>query len=310
LNEVLSRLITIIALLALGKLFRERNYLKSSTIDEIRKLIVNFSLPSVLFISFVTKELSADYYILFLFVFIMQVLFLLTSLAVNKIKWFSHPLLPLVSSGCSVIFIGIPLFLAVYGMEDLGKFTILSVGHEVYLWLFFYPWLRVKKEQQKFSLHEVLANIKSPLIISIALGIIINKLNIHALLTGNIIYNGLFTTIELLGGLTVPVILIVLGYGISLNTEFIKESCKLVLMRMAIIFPVGYLFKYAVIDKIIAPDPVFNHAFFTFLVIPPPMVMPMIASMYISEEVGKLASNVIAVNTILSILLYIIIVLV
>lgn len=306
-NEAISRMLQVVAILFLGKYLRYYSILKETTIDDIRNLIINYFLPCVLFISFTTMELTYEYFILFFLIFIMEALFWITSLLVNKIKWIYHPLIPMLCCGCAFGFIGIPLFLVAYEMDSLGKYTILGVGHEIFLWLFFFPWLRFSMSDQKFSTKEVLGILKSPIIISIITGLLINKFNMHDVYLHNILYNGIFGFIESLGSLTSPLILMVIGYEISLNFNLIKDSVKIVVLRLAIMFIVGYTFKLFIINLFMPLDSVFNHAFFTFLVVPAPMIVPMFASMYISDEYGQLASNVIAINTITSFLLYVVI---
>ncbi len=71
-----------------------------------------------------------------------------------------------------------------------------------------------------------------------------------------------------------------------------------------IVFSVGYMLKIFVIDNVIPPSPVFNHAYFTFLVLPPLMVIPMFATTLLSKEQGDLASSALTLHTLISIALY------
>ncbi|MGB9977361.1 AEC family transporter [Thermovenabulum sp.] len=303
-SNIFAKMIHLIILLGLGKFFRITGVFKTSTINDIKEFIINISLPCLLFSSFMTMEIKNEHFLLFLLVILMEIIFLTAAIIVNRFKLLSHPLVLFISTGCAAGFIGIPFFLAVYDVQHLGKFTLFSVGHEIYLWILLCSFLQFVFKKQRPSLKESLKTLISPIIIGVMSGILLNKLNIDTLLASNVIYKGIFSTIESLSSLTTPLILIVLGYNISFNLNYIKDSLKLILIRMSIIFSTGYFFKYTVIDKLISTDPVFNHAFFTFLVTPPALVMPIIVSKYLSEEYSELASNVITLNIIASMIIY------
>lgn len=189
-------------------------------------------------------------------------------------------------------------------MEEMGQFAVLGVGHEFYLWMFLFPGLHLIYRQEKMSLAKSLNTLKSPVLMAIGAGILFNLLQLDNLLSPFTLYQGLFLSVEALASLTTPLILLMIGYGILLNTAYLKESLKLIGLRLAIVFGLGYAVKALVINQLIAPNPVFNHAFFTFLVLPPPLVIPIFVNTLLSEEQGELASSAITLHTLISIGLY------
>jgi len=309
LSQMISQMIQVILLLAIGRTLRQKDILSNEAAKGIRKIIINLTLPTVLFLSFVSMELSKEYYLLVLLVFVMQSLFLGTSLLVNKIKALHHPLVPFFSTGCSFAFIGIPFFLAVYGLEELGQYTILGVGHELFVWMFFFPGLHLTMHQEKLSLKKSLKVLTSPVLMAMAAGILFNRFQLNSLLSPSMVYQGIYMTVEALARITSPLILMMIGFGIQFSMANLKDSLKLVTVRLMIILGVGYALKVFVIDAVIPPTPIFNHAFFTFLVIPPPMVIPMFAATLLSKEQGDLASSAMALHTVVSIVLYMAVVL-
>lgn len=307
-SEMIANMIQVMALLAIGRVLNTKSIINEETAAGIRKLIINLTLPAVLFLSFVNLELTSRYFLLFIIVFLMHSLFLGTALLLNKVKALHHPLVPFFCSGCAYGFIGIPFFLAVYGLEEMGQYAVLGVGHEFYLWMFLFPGLHMIYRQEKMSLAKSLNTLKSPVLMAIGAGILFNGLQLNSLLAPFTLYQGLFLSVEALASLTTPLILLMIGYGILLNTTYLKESLKLIALRLVIVFGLGYAVKALVINQLIAPNPVFNHAFFTFLVLPPPLVIPIFVNTLLSEEQGELASSAITLHTLISIGLYMIVV--
>jgi predicted permease len=64
--QILNRVLPIILLLALGYTLRRSRFLGDATIDDLRKIVVNLAMPSVLLLSFLEIELQPAY--LFIFV--------------------------------------------------------------------------------------------------------------------------------------------------------------------------------------------------------------------------------------------------
>ena len=62
---VVARIIPIILIIALGNLIRVRSILSADTVDELRGLVVNIALPTVLFAAFLDMELEPEFVGLF-----------------------------------------------------------------------------------------------------------------------------------------------------------------------------------------------------------------------------------------------------
>ena len=60
--DIVAKIIPIISLIGIGWHFRYKELIHESTIDEIKSLVVNVSLASVLFITFLNMELKDEYF--------------------------------------------------------------------------------------------------------------------------------------------------------------------------------------------------------------------------------------------------------
>jgi malate permease and related proteins len=306
---VLIQIIPVILLLAIGKWLSYIEWFDQKTVEGLKQLTLNVILPAVLFISFLKMELQTEYMLLFIVIFLMLLAFYLAGKLVNRISFFYHPLIPYISTGVSFAFIGIPFFMAVYGMENLGSYALLGVGQEVFLWMFLFPLMRIKSGGTSVTRHAAWNIIKSPTLIAIFLGMILNFLHFESYVGGMVLYEGIMLTIEYLTALATPLILLIVGFGLTVKRKLILVSVKLLLIRLAIMFSVGYIVKVALIDRIIEPSQIFDHAFLTFLILPPPLTLPVFVSLFGNDEHVEIASNTVAISTIFSVVLYTLIVL-
>jgi predicted permease len=113
--------------------------------------------------------------------------------------------------------LGISLFGSAYGLEKIGYLAIVDLGHETFIWFVFLALLLVKRDGLQNSRELVQAFFKSPVIIAILTGILLNIVDARELLYQLPVTGGLMATFQFLGNLTIPVILMIVGYGIKLD---------------------------------------------------------------------------------------------
>lgn len=304
-DEMISKVIPILLLIFFGYVIQKRKIIKISTMDEIKKMVINMMLPSVLFITFLDMNLKKEYFLVNVIIFILLSSFFSIGFAINKIKKISHPLLPFVVSGSAFGLLGIPLYAAIFGSENLDKISILGIGHELFIWVIFFNVLKIKFNGEKFSLKGIKGFLKSPIIFSIILGIAFNTLGVANVFHEGIFLKGIYGTMEYLASLATPLILIIIGFGLKFNKKYMRQSIKFIIIRYIIIFTLGYIFKYLFIDHIILQDPLFNYAYFTFLILPIPFSLAIFVSEYSTLEHSELINNTIVLNTVLTIITYI-----
>ena len=75
--QIINRVLPILLLLSLGYWIRLKNFLSPPTIEDLRKFVVNITLPAVLFISFLNIELKSAYFVIFGFTFLLCILLFL-----------------------------------------------------------------------------------------------------------------------------------------------------------------------------------------------------------------------------------------
>lgn len=308
--NVLPSVLPILLLISMGYYMQRKETIKQSTIDEIKRIVLNIALPSLLFLNFKDMELKIEYLTLTITVFLFFCVLYLIAEGLNKIKGFYSPLLPFLLPGFALGTLGIPLYVSVFGVENLSKYIILAIGHELFVWFILIVIIKMKHSGTGFSFKIIIDFIRNPFIIAITLGITLNITGLGIVFDENAILKGIGQFLEYLSTIVTPLILIVIGYGLKLNKQYIRESIKLLMIRIPLILIIGYIVKFVFLDRIIIGDRFFDYAWFTYLILPPTYAITLLIGDYSTKENADIASNVAVLGTIISIIIYIIFVLV
>jgi malate permease and related proteins len=291
--------IPILSLISFGLLVQKKKWMSTGAIDEIKKGVTNVALPAVLFLSFVNLELKKEYFWVMVMIAVLMVLCLAIGIGLNHIPAISHPLNPFMVSACTFGLLGIPLFSTAFGMDNIGKLSILGVGHEFFVWFIYFTYLEMKLCKKKFSVEMMKGFAKSPLILMVLLGIILNLTGYGRLLYTNPILKGVYATMQHIANLATPLVLMIVGYGLKLEKSYLKQSLRFVVLRYVVMLTVGYIFKFMVIDRTIVGDKLFDYAYFTLLILPQPLILPVFVAKFGTEEQYYLVNNAAVLSTFL-----------
>ncbi|WP_113671388.1 AEC family transporter [Vallitalea guaymasensis] len=304
--ELISKVMPILILFLIGFLIRKTNFLSKETIDGIKKIVIDMALPAVLFIAFVNIELKKEYVGLIFSIILLCSIMLCIGFLLTKIPKISNPVLPFVLCGFTFGLLGIPLYITVFGETNLPSMAIMGVGHEFFLWIIYMSAVKLVFSNEKLSLKTLKGFLTSPLIIALVLGITINVLGLSNLLHEQPVLNGLYVTLEYFSQIATPLILIVIGYGLSFDKEFTKYTIIYVIMRYAIMLTVGYLIKFLIIDRFMTFDKYLEYAYFTLLILPPPFSLSIFVARYGDEKNAKLVNNITVATTCVCVITYIV----
>ncbi len=123
--------------------------------------------------------------------------------------------------------LGISLFASAYGLQNIGYIAVIDLGHEIFIWFVFLALLMMTRDSAQSPGQLFQSFLKSPVILGILAGILLNVAGVGHLLTDWPIIGGIMAALEFLASMTVPLILIIVGYGIQLNREgFGKGICR------------------------------------------------------------------------------------
>lgn len=303
---VFAKVLPIILLMTLGFIMRQKKLIREGAINELKQTVINIFLPALLFVTFIDMQLQKEYIYVFIASFVLLLLFYAVGSLINQIPILKHDMLPFIVTATTFGLLGLPLYETVFGSDNLVKLSILGVGHEIFIWFIYITLMKIKLNKEKISVGIIKDFIKSPLIIAVLTGILLNMMGLSKLFHDHFILNGLYNTLKYLATISTPMILIIVGYGLVLDPKYTHQSLKFVAIRLATMLIVGYIFKYLVLDRFITGDKYFDYAYLTFLILPPPMSLPIFAEKYGNKEYGELTNNTVVLSTIICIMMFII----
>ncbi|MFW6138178.1 MAG: AEC family transporter [Spirochaetota bacterium] len=304
--EVLSKVVPVIVLLSLGYVLKIKQFISSPTVGEMKKLVVNVSLPALLFLAFLDVHFKAKYLVVIVVVFLVNILMLLLGGRFKRLFRVNDPYFTLMFTGFEVGMLGIPMFGAVFGVENIKYMGILDIGQELYVW-FVLLGIIFSISAGSRDLKKLAASfISSPIIIAIFLGIALNTSGIQAVLKDNKLYVSVINTVELVSQLTIPLILLIIGYEINLDFHRLRLPVKIIGLRLVVLLPLAlFIGKALFLNRLNLPG-IYYMALLSMFILPPPFVIPLFARDERHDH--SYIYNTLSVGTVVFVLLYVILI--
>ncbi len=305
LPNVIVRLLPIILIIGLGNLIRARSILSEHTVEEIRGLVVNVALPAVLFVAFLGMELESAFVGLFVTMAVICFALLGYGFLLRRVLSVRYEYYPFLVTGFEFGMVGITLFGTAYGLANVGYIAIVDLGHELFIWFVLATLLAAKRDGASSFSRTLRAFATSPLIIAILAALALNLLGLREWFRESAAGVAIAETLGLLGNLLIPLILILIGYGMRLSRRGIREAIAVVIARLVILIPLALLISTFVVRRLLGLDPAFEAAVFTLLILPPPFIVPLFIKKEQAEE-RVYANNVLSVYTVVSLAIFIV----
>jgi len=303
---LIAKLLPTVLIIFIGVLLQKVKDITADVILGFKFIIVNIALPCILFFAFVGTNLEYKY--LFLVVIVFLLCLVLYGIGILFKRRLPYQFTPGFFTGFEFGMVGIALFTAIWGVEKLPIITLIGLGHEVFIWFVYVPLLEYTNSKQVNILKTLGSFASSPIIIAIILGIILNTTGLFNLMNETILGKGIVDTLQTLSLLTVPLILLVIGHSLTFDQIDWKSSLHYALLRLGLVLVLGtgaYFIIVAIIGNI---DEVFTKAFYGFILLPPPYILPLFIKD--NETETRFFSNVIVLYTIISFFSFVVLMLI
>ena len=304
--QIINRILPILLLISLGVWIRHRDFLAAETVDELRKMVVNIALPAVLFISFLNIELKSSYFIIFVVLFLLCIVLFFLGKLIRKLFGIKYAYFPYLTTGFEYGMMAVSLFGAAYGLEKIGTIAVVDLGHEIFIWFVFLPLLLIKRDGAQKPKEIVRSFLSSPVVVAILASLFLNFVGVGELLYELPITGGVMGTLAFLQDLTVPLILLIVGYGVMIDREGLKEASILTAIRLGIMIPLAWVLNTFLIREGLQLDQSFEIAIMTLLIMPPPFIVPLYTGENLDPEEKRYINNVLAVHTVISVAVFLV----
>ncbi len=298
---VIEKIIPIFIFLVIGNIFRIKRFVSEITIEELKKFIINISLPALLFIAFLEMQIRAEYWMIIVTIFLINLIMLFLGKIFYPYFRIVDPYFPLLFTGLEVGMLGIPLFGAIYGLDNIKYFALLDLGQELYVWFILMAILYYLNQKTPNYILLIKRFFSSPFIIAIIAGLLINITGIKVMIYSNFFLKGLLEAMSLLANITIPLILIIIGYEMRLSLNNFILPLKIITLRSICLLIFATLISRFLFYFYLKLDALYHIALYSLFVLPPPFVLPLFIP---KERTQPYLLNTLSLGTIITIIVF------
>lgn len=298
--SVLEMVLPVIVMLFIGYFCRVSGILTKDGLNGIKGVISDITLPVVLFKAFYATSYSLDSLFMFSVVFISCSLALGCGFLLNRFVP-DFRLMPYLLSGFEVGMLGYALFGLLAGPDQLSYMATVDLGQVLFVFTVYLTLLK-NATGQKPSLKEMLKEMsKNPAFRGVTLGIIVGVTGIGSLITASPVSPIFSAVIEMITLPTSGMILIIVGYELSMRRDLIIPVVKTLVFR-TIVMGVLLCAVSLIIFQVVPFDKQLFMALILLFSLPAPFVIPLYADV---ESEGIYISNTLSMGTLITILIFV-----
>ena len=301
--SILTHALPILLLIAIGVGLRVFAVISAETVEDLKKIAVTLVLPSVLFTVFLDLEFEPAYAGIFVLVAAISFALYFGGLALGRWLAPNRPHFPFLLTSFEYGMLGVSLFGAAYGMGAMGYIAIVDLANEIFVWFVFVPLLMILRDGSSRPSTILKMFFTSPVIIGLVSGLILNALGLSETIKTAPILSSIYEVMTLLIAMAVPIILIIVGYGISIRREGVGEVLLVVALRYGIVVPSALLINHFIIGGWFGLGPPFQAAFFSLMILPPSYIIPVFMQTA-SDSDKAYVTNVLAVSAVVTLAIF------
>ncbi|MGE4455168.1 MAG: AEC family transporter [Sphaerochaeta sp.] len=263
--------VPLLLLFLLGYFLQHVRFFTTESLSHVKRIVSDLALPALLFQAFSSIELESRYLILVVLVFAVCLLMLLLGRIIGKLIQIDSPYVPFLMTGFEMGMFGYAVFVSFQGEEHLGKIALVDLGQVIFVFTILMA-LMIKHRDGTAKGSELLRRIvTSPVMVAIIAGLTTSFISPH--IAPSPFWNALAESIDLLAGLTVPLIAITIGYGIHIKKALLGMSLKTIIARRVLLLFFALLLNALVVDRLLGMDKMYQVALMVMFLTPPPFVI-------------------------------------
>lgn len=303
------KVVPVILTIALGVVLEKTRFINDDTVKGMKKVVLNISLPSLLFLNFLRADLKPRALLISLFIFAACSIGLAIGFLFKKLQRSTNQFYPAVYSSFVTGLLGYPLFISVFGSEQLYKLAILDIGNLFFIFTVLSSFLdsvrcdQTGRNKIKFS-EQIKKMAKSPVMIGLFLGIMISMAGKGDFFETYPATSALVTAVTMIANTTVPIMLLVIGYELHFDIKHFVAPIYAVLLRIIAMLSLAYILNTYIVERLLGLDEMFKMAVYTMFVLPPTFIIPVFIEGECEEK--SFVLNFLSIHVIFSIVAFII----
>jgi hypothetical protein len=292
--SVVKMILPVLLMLPIGMICRKTGIVKKSGADGLKALVVNITLPAILFKAFYSATYSTDIIVITITMFTVCVAALGLGFLFKRITRSSMHTSPFLMTGFEAGMLGYALYTLLFGAEKVAFFAMVDLGQVLFVFTVFLSLLK-KSEGGAFG-QTLISMVKSPVLISTILGVIVGATGLGALISGGPAGEIISYAFEFIAAPTAVVILFVVGYELLFTRACFAPSLAIAAARLAVMALLGAAVLFG-LSAMLPMDNALKWAFVLIFTLPAPYVIPV----YVQDEKERaFASASLSLSTVLS----------
>lgn len=297
--QFVLNLLPILGLFALGFVLKRVRFLAPSAVESLKRLVVNISLPALLFIAFSTLRLEARFFIVVLAVFAVCGIMVVLGRFIGRLLGIASPYFAVLMGGFETGMIGYAIFIAVFGSENVSTLALVDFGQVTFVFFVLVAILTALKGERPRARVLLLRLVSSPVIIAIFAGLAVGLIESVAHFGHTRVYGTFRAFLNLLANLTVPLICIVIGYQLEITRRHLWLPLFTIAVRTALLLGFAFMVSGLILDRLLHLPAMYRNALFTMFILPPPFVIPLFMRQEDTENL-QYVSNTLSIGTLVS----------
>lgn len=269
--SVISTALPVFLALAMGMMCRSKGFLTRDGVDTLKKVVVNLTLPFVLFNSFATAEYTLSALILPVVIFAICTAMLALGFLWVKVSKSGSKLAPFLASGFEAGMLGYSLFALLFPDQSVSKFAMLCLGQEIFVFTL-YKMLLTGKTSPRDIINDFLT---SPTLIAVILGLVVGASGLYDLFRSWGVSTIIESVTSFISAPTGTIILFAVGFDLVLREINWKKTGNMVAMRLVI---AGIMLGLLVLlNRTVLNGMIFEGAAVLLFILPAPFIIPIFA---------------------------------
>ncbi len=296
---LIEMILPIIVMIFVGYLLNKKQVFNLSGLSALKSIIGNICLPVVLFNAFFYADYGIDTLIVFITVYIAHTLALFIGFIARPILKDKGKFLPVLVSGAEGGMLGYALYILLYP-KGVSTFAMVDIGQTFFAYTAFLSALKIidgKKVSVKELTHNMLTNF---CFIGMVLGVVLGSLGFDELLISLSYSNVLDSAIAMITAPTATIVLIIVGYELSLEKNLLKPVLKTIVIRLLIMITLSAV-TLGVLSLLIELNYELMFAILLMYSLPAPFIIPLFADV---KKDANYISTTLSINTLITMILF------
>lgn len=269
--SVIETALPVFLAILMGMFSRSRGFLTRDGVDTLKKVVVNFTLPFVLFDAFATAEYSLAALILPVVMFGICCLALVVGKMLVRLLKIPGRLSMYLASGFEAGMLGYALFALLYPEVTMSSFALPDIGQTLFVFTLYKILLSGKTDWKAIGSDMV----HTPILWAVAAGVLVGATGLYNAM-GTWGVSGIVDAVtSFLSAPTGMIILVTVGYDLVIKEIPWKQTGSLIAMRL-----ITAAFCYGVmvlLNRTVLNGMLFEGAALLMMILPPPYVLPVFA---------------------------------